>query len=148
MLRRISSGCVATSKPLTEALPEVGRSSPQSIRIVVDLPAPLGPRKPKISPLATCSETWSTATNSPKVLTRSWISTAWPFGEPLCGTLHLPNGLDEGAFEVRGGGGLLHGFRRLAADEPAAVHHAHPIAALGFIQVRRGHENRDAFLEE
>src|ERR1700683_4038458 len=76
MVRRICSGCVATSNPLTLALPEVGVSNPQSTRIVVDFPAPLGPRKPKISPLDTSRETWSTATNEPKVLTRSVIWTA------------------------------------------------------------------------
>ena len=38
------------SWPAIVALPEVGRTSPQSIRIVVDLPAPFAPRKPKISP--------------------------------------------------------------------------------------------------
>ena len=33
--------------------PRSGWRMPQSMRMVVDLPAPLGPRKPKISPLAT-----------------------------------------------------------------------------------------------
>ena len=45
-----ASGSRPTSTPPTMAVPEVGRSSPHSIRIVVDLPAPLLPRKPKISP--------------------------------------------------------------------------------------------------
>ncbi len=45
-----ASDCVAMSRPPTVALPEVGFSRPQSMRMVVDLPAPLGPRKPKISP--------------------------------------------------------------------------------------------------
>jgi hypothetical protein len=40
-------------EPFTSASPEVGVSSPQSMRMVVDLPAPLGPRKPKISPFGT-----------------------------------------------------------------------------------------------
>src|SRR5580704_13173703 len=84
MVRRISSGCVATSKPLTLALPDVGVSNPQSTRIVVDFPAPLGPRKPKISPLDTSRETWSTATKEPKVLTKSVIFTAI-IGSPLVG---------------------------------------------------------------
>ncbi len=46
----MDSDCVFTSKPATVAFPEVGSSSPQRIRMVVDLPAPFGPRKPKISP--------------------------------------------------------------------------------------------------
>jgi hypothetical protein len=46
------SARVATSKPSTDARPLVGVSSPQSTRIVVDLPAPLGPRNPKDLALA------------------------------------------------------------------------------------------------
>src|SRR5215216_6068247 len=34
--------------PKTVALPDVGRESPSSSLIVVDLPAPFGPRNPKI----------------------------------------------------------------------------------------------------
>src|SRR5262245_47504548 len=52
--------------PPTVAAPEVGASRPQSMRMVVDLPAPLLPRKPKISPRATSNDTLSTATKSPK----------------------------------------------------------------------------------
>ena len=37
----------------SRAVPEVGRSRPSSVRIVVVLPAPLGPRKPNTSPGAT-----------------------------------------------------------------------------------------------
>ena len=52
--------------PPTVAVPDVGRSSPHSMRIVVDLPAPLLPRKPKISPARTSNDTSLTATKSPK----------------------------------------------------------------------------------
>src|SRR3712207_855543 len=40
------------------------------VRIVVDLPAPLGPRKPVTRPVATVKETSSTATLSPYFLVR------------------------------------------------------------------------------
>src|SRR3972149_5415043 len=60
------SGSVVTSIPPTCAVPEVGASNPHSMRIVVDLPAPLLPRKPKISPRATSNDTSSTARNGPK----------------------------------------------------------------------------------
>ncbi len=56
----------STSTPPTLAEPEEGRRSPHSIRIVVDLPAPLLPRKPKISPWRTSKLRSLTATNSPK----------------------------------------------------------------------------------
>ena len=53
-----------TSKPATVADPAVGSASVHSILIVVDLPAPFGPRKPNISPGATSKETPSTADQS------------------------------------------------------------------------------------
>jgi len=43
-------------------------------RIVVVLPAPLGPKKPKISPFSTLKEMLSTAVNLPKVLVKLWTS--------------------------------------------------------------------------
>ena len=58
------------SCPATVARPSVGLMMPHSIRMVVDLPEPLGPRKPKISPGATENETRSTAVKSPKRLVR------------------------------------------------------------------------------
>src|SRR6266436_3252832 len=56
-----SSGCSRTSKPATVAVPAVGGKKQVSIRMVVVLPAPLGPRKPTICPLSTLKEMWSTA---------------------------------------------------------------------------------------
>ncbi len=53
MRRRTSSGSPATSTPATCAEPEVIDSSVVSMRTVVDLPAPFGPRKPKTSPAST-----------------------------------------------------------------------------------------------
>ena len=52
MRRLTASGSAPTSMPPTSAVPDVGLNSPQSMRMVVDLPAPLLPRKPKISPRA------------------------------------------------------------------------------------------------
>src|SRR5215469_3007280 len=68
--RRTSPGRATTSYPASEAPPEVGRSSVASILIVVVLPAPFGPRKPKISPGATVNVTPRTASIGPKRLTR------------------------------------------------------------------------------
>ena len=48
--------------------PSSGRSSVAQIRMVVVLPAPLGPMKPQISPGCTAKETSSTAVNLPKRL--------------------------------------------------------------------------------
>ena len=70
------SGSRPTSTPPTVAVPDVGFSSPHSIRIVVDLPAPLLPRKPKISPVLTVNDTWSTATKLPNRRVRSLTTMA------------------------------------------------------------------------
>ena len=43
-------------------VPDVGGVSPVSIRSVVDLPAPFGPRNPVTVPGSQCNETLSTAT--------------------------------------------------------------------------------------
>src|ERR1700751_1696370 len=70
MLRRTSSRSVTTSWPATRATPEVGLASVHSMLIVVVLPAPLGPRKPNTSPVATSKLTPRTACTSPKFLIR------------------------------------------------------------------------------
>src|ERR1700722_15295213 len=78
MRRLTSSGCLLTSKPPTTARPDVGAISPHNTRIVVDFPAPLGPRKPKISPACTSRFKSATAVKSPKRLTRFSMWTASP----------------------------------------------------------------------
>ncbi len=67
----VVAGDSTTSKPATVALPLLGCESVQSMLIVVVLPAPLGPRKPKTSPVPTSKLTPRTASNSPKDLRRS-----------------------------------------------------------------------------
>src|SRR3979411_2153996 len=70
MRRFASSGDSATSCPPTLTLPEVAGMKPVIMRMVVDLPAPFGPRKPSTSPRATLNEMPSTARFAPNVLTR------------------------------------------------------------------------------
>src|ERR1051325_5364634 len=48
------------------ARPSLGSRIPQSMRMTVDLPEPLGPRKPKMDPFATENVTRSTAVKCPK----------------------------------------------------------------------------------
>src|SRR6516164_5378554 len=67
---RTPSGSIATLIPATSACPDVGRSNPQRIRMVVDLPEPFGPRKPKISPRRASKLTLSTAMNVPNRFTK------------------------------------------------------------------------------
>src|SRR5690348_2083540 len=58
------------SAPQTTAVPALGARKPVIIFMVVDLPAPLGPRKPSTSPRRTASDTSSTARIGPKCLVR------------------------------------------------------------------------------
>jgi len=64
MLRRTCTDWVVTSKPLTVAVPAVGFNRVVSIRRVVVLPAPFGPRNETISPSATSRSTPLTACTS------------------------------------------------------------------------------------
>src|SRR5271156_6476562 len=106
MLRLTSSGWVATSNPPTVARPEGGGRRPQRMRMVVDLPAPLGPRNPKISPGATSMETLSTATKSPNFLTRLSMWTAGPSRLGSTGDLLFSRESDEDVFERRDDGAV------------------------------------------
>src|SRR5580704_2105737 len=50
MLCLVSAGCAITSTPPTQARPAVGTTIVVNMPTVVVLPAPFGPRSPKISP--------------------------------------------------------------------------------------------------
>src|SRR3954469_20839386 len=76
MCRRTSVRSRTTSNPATRALPAVGRSRVQRILMVVDLPAPFGPRKPNSSPVRTARSMPRTASASSNVLTSPLTSTA------------------------------------------------------------------------
>src|SRR5260370_16098234 len=80
MFSRTWRGYRATSKPATNALPPLGAMSVVSIRTIVVLPAPLGPRSPKTSPRRTSKLTLSTAVNAPKRLVRSLVCIAGESG--------------------------------------------------------------------
>src|SRR6185503_2108598 len=67
--------------PSTVAVPASGRRKPVIIFIVVDFPAPFGPRKPRMSPRFTEKETPSTARFEPYVLTRPLTSIIGRAGE-------------------------------------------------------------------
>src|SRR5215469_10429164 len=69
--RRTSIGSLTGSWPATLSDPSLGLSTVVSILIVVVLPAPLGPRKPKMTPSGTANETWSSAVKPLKRLTSS-----------------------------------------------------------------------------
>ena len=59
-----ASGSVSMSWPQMLAVPLVGVMKPASMRMVVVLPAPFGPRKPSTSPGWTSKLTSSTAVSA------------------------------------------------------------------------------------
>ena len=77
------SACRGTACPSTSTRPSVGNTRPSSIRMVVLLPAPFGPRNPNRSPSWTSRSTWSTATARP--------GSAW--SAPRCGRRRSRAGL-------------------------------------------------------
>src|ERR1700678_83080 len=78
--RFTSTGFSTKSVPRICMRPDVGASNPVSILIVVDLPAPLGPRKPKNCPGATRRLTSCTAINSPNRRVRCSVAIAGEMG--------------------------------------------------------------------
>src|ERR1700757_1600332 len=113
MCRFAAIGCVAMLYPQIIAVPAVGARKPVIIFIVVDLPAPLGPRKPSTSPTGTVNEMSSTALSGPKCLTRCRISSiaGWSpivFSQPMLPSVEIAERLyqHDGSFVL---------FRRLCA---------------------------------
>ena len=108
IFRRTVSRSLVTSYPATVALPEVGMARVHRILIVVDLPAPLGPRKPNVSPDLTSKSIPRTASISPYRLVSPLTRTAgWPSGDAPPGRSVSP---------ARAGGALAVGL----AVTPAA----------------------------
>src|SRR5271165_2277735 len=80
------------SQPQIIAVPAVGARKPVIIFIVVDLPAPFGPRKPSTSPRGTVKEMSSTAFSGPKCLTRCRISSIALSSVQIAETLYQHEG--------------------------------------------------------
>src|SRR5699024_9298816 len=79
-------------RPPTRALPDVGHSSPNTRRIVVDFPEPLGPRKPVTRPGGAVKDSASNTLCVPYTLVSSSTSITpsprgkwWP-GPPRAGS--------------------------------------------------------------
>src|SRR5256885_16612880 len=65
---RASGGRCVTSAPAKVTVPEVTGRSPVRQLKKVDLPAPLGPIRPRMSPSSTATEALSTALKAPDAL--------------------------------------------------------------------------------
>src|SRR5262245_20010335 len=70
--------------PSTVAVPAFGRTSPNSIPIVVVFPAPLGPMNPAVTPAGISIVRWSTAIRLPNRLVRPSVVTT--VADPLMPT--------------------------------------------------------------
>jgi len=66
ILRLTPTGLATTFMPATHACPPVGKTSVVSMPIVVDLPAPFGPSRPKNWPELTLRSMPRTARTSPR----------------------------------------------------------------------------------
>ena len=74
----LARGRRRSRRPATVAVPLVGRARPTRILIVVVLPAPFGPMKPRICPRPTDSVSRSRARNRPYFFVSSCVSTTGP----------------------------------------------------------------------
>src|SRR6266705_2789883 len=100
MLRRTVSRSETTSWPATLAVPEVGSARVHRILMVVDLPAPFGPRKPKVSPVDTSKSMPRTASISPYLLVSALTEIA---GVTLASPPPRPHRLSRGYGTAPGG---------------------------------------------
>jgi hypothetical protein len=73
MMLRTSDERATTSNPSTDALPEEGGNNVVNILMVVVLPAPFGPSRPKTSFFSTLNCKELTATNFPKDRVRLFV---------------------------------------------------------------------------
>ncbi|MNE12839.1 hypothetical protein D3C80_1056590 [compost metagenome] len=73
---RVARSLASTGRPNSMALPSLAGIRPVSTFMVVVLPQPLEPRKPKISPRPMAKLTLFTAVKSPKRRVSSWASMA------------------------------------------------------------------------
>src|SRR5579885_1679968 len=117
-MRRLSgSACCGILYPSTSIAPPLGSSRPQSMRIVVDLPLPFGPRKPYTWARATVRSTESTARTAPKRRLRPRATIA---GADSLGIVGERRGLARDAGrQGPGGRAVEHEFG--AIDETAGV---------------------------
>src|SRR4051812_45036001 len=97
-------------------LPEVGGMNPVTMRMVVDLPAPFGPRKPRTSPRSTPKERSFTATFAPNAFVRfSTLITAFLLGSHTrffhATSIKTPRRLQRGGIAARRWSSHRDGFR-------------------------------------
>src|SRR5664280_803907 len=141
----ISSASVIMSCPATTPAPDVGVIMPQSMRIVVDLPEPLAPRNPNISPFFTEKVILFTATKAPNFFSR-FVTEMESEVESIMRqiSIHLFNAFNNCFFQS---------FKTVANTSGSCcihknrtMHQSQTIAAFALIQIGCGNDNRHAFI--
>src|SRR5579859_1281602 len=117
-------GCrsVRYGRPPTKAEPASGASRPRITRIVVDLPAPLGPTKPVTCPGATVNDMPSSATVGPNrlrsPLTSIVVSMSWLYGNGANTARTVPVSSLLDLTRHPGGGRLSEEMRKVPTKRP------------------------------
>src|SRR5436305_10583402 len=120
-------------RPQTVTRHDVGRMRPTSIRMVVVLPAPFGPRKPKTSPRRSSNETLSTMVRSPMTFVRFAATSATGTGSITFACV-IVSGQKRGSWYLdRPMRRALYWFVPMTAAAIAAV-----LFAAGFVDYLRG----------
>ena len=143
----------ARGSPNSSASPSLGGRRPVSIFMVVVLPQPFEPRKPKISPRSMVKLTWSTAVKSPNRRVRSRATmTGAPVEDaarrysqpPMAAALLLGKQRDKRLFKRRRAGARLEFGRRPARQHFARAHRRQPVEPLRLFHVGGGDHHAHA----
>ena len=148
MRRRVSMSAASSFWPNSSASPELGGSRPVSIFIVVLLPQPLEPRKPKISPWRIENDALSTAVNVPnrRVSSCASMATGASGGNgsrppdtslPQLGGSFGWKQSNKRTFERVGVRILLKFVGCAVGQDLPAIHHDHTPEPVRFVHVRR-----------
>ena len=140
-----SRSLASSGRPNSSASPSLAGNSPVSIFIVVVLPQPFEPTKPKISPRSIVKLTWSTAVKSPKRQVRSRATMTGSVVD-RCGAAGFAA---RGGRRARRSGSramnassivrapvvCLELGRRAGRDDLAGIHRDQPVEPLGLFHV-------------
>src|SRR4030065_493071 len=155
----IASGSVNRSYPATFPSPSVGERRPHSIRIVGDLPAPFGPRKPKTSPVLMSKRKSLTASNAPNRFPRPRTVTATSSAVRItirnprrrrAGRRRRPRGPAPFATDLEDHAGVeaLHLLRGSQRQEFPLVEKGQPLEPLRLVEIGRRDKDRDPFPQQ
>src|SRR5690606_31061125 len=139
---RICGPCVSGSIPSTRSSPPVRAETAPTMRIVVDLPAPFGPSRPKDSPGATSKSIASTAVKSPYFLVRE---AAWTTGAGTSDNVSRADRQSRTDFTPPGSPQAVQHLARVRHDEGAGIFRPRDHVDLGRVEVVEVDRAHDLF---